>query len=46
MTMTFLKSTVLPRPSVNWPSSKTWSKMLKDIGVGFLDFVEQDDGIR
>jgi len=26
MRITFLKSTVLPRPSVNWPSSNTWSR--------------------
>ena len=28
MMMVFLKSTVLPRPSVNWPSSNTCSRML------------------
>ena len=35
MMMVFLKSTVLPRPSVNWPSSKTCNRMLKTSGCAF-----------
>jgi hypothetical protein len=35
MMMVFLKSTVLPKPSVSWPSSKTCSRMLKTSGCAF-----------
>ena len=35
MMIVFLKSTVLPSPSVNWPSSKTCSRMLKTSGCAF-----------
>ena len=31
----FLKSTVLPRPSVNWPSSNTCSSRLNTSGCAF-----------
>ena len=34
-TIVFLKSTVLPKPSVSWPSSKTCSKMLNRSGCAF-----------
>jgi len=33
MMMVFLKSTVLPKPSVSWPSSKTCKRMLKTSGA-------------
>ncbi len=35
MMMQFLKSTVLPSPSVRWPSSKTCSRMLNTSGCAF-----------
>ena len=35
MMMVFLKSTVLPSPSVNWPSSNTCSRMLYTSGCAF-----------
>jgi hypothetical protein len=35
MMMVFLKSTVLPKPSVSWPSSKTCKRMLKTSGCAF-----------
>jgi len=46
MRITVLEIDRFPRPSVNWPSSKTWSRMLKTFGVRLLDFVEQDNRIR
>ena len=36
MIIVFLKSIVLPRPSMSWPSSKTCSRMLKTSGCAFL----------
>ena len=33
--MVFLKSTVLPRPSVSWPSSNTWRSTLNVSGWAF-----------
>ena len=35
MMIVFLKSIWLPRPSVNWPSSNTCSRMLKISGCAF-----------
>ena len=35
MMMAFLKSMVLPRPSVRWPSSNTWSSTLNTSGWAF-----------
>src|SRR6266851_5239466 len=35
MMMAFLKSTVLPKPSVSWPSSNTCNRMLKTSGCAF-----------
>ncbi len=35
MMIVFLKSMVLPSPSVRWPSSKTWSRTLKTSGWAF-----------
>ena len=35
MMIVFLKSTVLPRPSVSWPSSNTCKRMLKTSGCAF-----------
>ena len=46
MMTVFLKSTVLPCPSVIRPSSSTCSKNVKHIVVRFFDFVEQHHRIR
>ena len=40
------KSTLRPLASVSLPSSKIWRRMLNDFGVGLLDLVEQDHGVR
>ena len=45
ITIVFLKSTVRPWPSVSRPSSRICKQHVEDVGVGFLDFVEEYDAV-
>ena len=44
--MVFLKSTVLPRPSVRLPVLEDLQQQVEHVRMGFFDFVQQNHGVR